>query len=160
MVFTPSNVHSNLWSLAQTNVSQICYYMNHRLPFYVSSLPDVHVLNIYALNILWEVLDGYAFCLVALIKHPVRDACYLYIGGNQAPLAPHFIFLITLWPFGGFFSNLAGVCSSPGEFCGICCSDILTNQRGHMTKNVFCPDDNLKGILSIHLKLGILHSFN
>ena len=26
-------------------------------------------------------------------KHPARDAC-LCIGGNQAPPAPHFIFLI------------------------------------------------------------------
>ena len=76
------------------------------------------------------------------IKRPARDAC-LYIGGFQAPpapaapSAPRFVFLITLSLLGGFFSNLAGVCSSPGKFFGICCSDISTNQRGHMTKNVF-----------------------
>ena len=39
----------------------------------------------------------------------------------------------------------------------ICCNDIFTNQRGHMTKNAFlegcpCPDDNLRSIISIHLK--------
>ena len=58
---------------------------------------------------------------VMLIKLPARDAC-LYMG-----------------PF-GFPSNLAGLCTSPGEFFGICCSDISTNQRGHMTKNVFFFD--------------------
>ena len=33
-----------------------------------------------------------------------------------APPAPHFVFLITLQPLGGFFSNLAGLGSSLGEF--------------------------------------------
>ena len=54
-----------------------------------------------------------------------------------APAAPHFIFLETLSPLGGFFSNLAGVCSKLGEFFRIYCSDISTNQRGHMTKKSF-----------------------
>ena len=77
-----------------------------------------------------------------LIKRPLRDAClcmggYLALPAPAAPPAPHFIFLITLSPLGGFFSNLAGVCSSLGEFFGIYCSDISTTQRGHMTKNVF-----------------------
>ena len=51
---------------------------------------------------------------VVFIKRPARDAC-LYMGGNQALPAPRFVFLITLSPLGGFFSNWAGVCSSPGE---------------------------------------------
>ena len=46
-----------------------------------------------------------------VIKRHARDTC-LCMGGYQAPPAPHFIFLITLSPLGGFFSNLAGVCSS------------------------------------------------
>ena len=41
---------------------------------------------------------------------------------------------------GWIFSNLAGVCSSPGDFFLIYCSDISTNQRGHVTKNVFFFD--------------------
>ena len=40
----------------------------------------------------------------------------LCIGGFQAPPAARFGFLITLSLLGGFFSNLAGVCSSPGDF--------------------------------------------
>ena len=53
-----------------------------------------------------------------LIKRPARDAC-LCMGELQAPAAPaapHFVFLITLYPLGGFFSNLAGLGSSLGEF--------------------------------------------
>ena len=56
-----------------------------------------------------------------LIKRPARDAC-LCMGELQAPPAPpappapHFVFLITLSPLGGFFSNLAGLGSSLGEF--------------------------------------------
>ena len=59
-----------------------------------------------------------------IIKRPARDAC-LCMGelpappappAPAAPPAPHFVFLITLSPLGGFFSNLAGLGSSPGEF--------------------------------------------
>ena len=49
------------------------------------------------------------------IKRPAREAC-LYMGGNQSPTAPRFVFLITFVIVGRFFSNLAGVCSSRGEF--------------------------------------------
>ena len=54
-----------------------------------------------------------------IIKRPARDAC-LYVGGYLAPPAPlllgapRFLFLITLWLLGGFFSNLAGLCRRPG----------------------------------------------
>ena len=66
----------------------------------------------------------------------MRDAS-LSIGGNQAPPAPRFVFLITLTVGWTRFKFGRCMTSSPGEFFGICCSDILTNQRGHMTKNVF-----------------------
>ena len=53
--------------------------------------------------------------LHCFIKRPARDAC-LCMGELQAPAAPHFVFLVTLLPLGGFFSNLAGLGSSLGEF--------------------------------------------
>ena len=63
--------------------------------------------------------DVYTFVSgISFIKHPARDA-FLCMGENQAPTAlpaACFVFLITLLPFGGFFSNLAGVCSSLREF--------------------------------------------
>ena len=39
----------------------------HKLPLHVSPVPDANALNIDALNIYLEGLDGYAFCRVALI---------------------------------------------------------------------------------------------
>ena len=35
--------------------------LNHKLPIYVSPVPDANAMNIDALNISWEGLDGYAF---------------------------------------------------------------------------------------------------
>ena len=54
-------------------------------------------------------------CSTNVIKRPARDAC-LCMGELPAPPAPHFVFLITLQPLGGFFPNLAGLGSSLGEF--------------------------------------------
>ena len=96
-----------------------------------------------SMNMYNNIIFTYIPFLVSYLsinKRHTRDAC-LCVGGNQAPPAPpapQFVFLITLWPLGGSFSNLAGGSSSPGEFFfWICCSDISTNQRGHMTKNIF-----------------------
>ena len=70
------------------------------------------------------------------IKRPTRDAC-LCMGGNQAPSAPRFVFLITL-TVGGILFKFGRCMQQPwGIFFGICCSDISTNQRGHMTKMSF-----------------------
>ena len=41
--------------------------MNHKLPLYVSPVPDANALNIDALDISWEGLDGYVYCPVVLI---------------------------------------------------------------------------------------------
>ena len=36
--------------------------LDHKLPIYVSPVPDANAMNIDVLNISWEGLDGYAFC--------------------------------------------------------------------------------------------------
>ena len=46
--------------------------MNHKLPLYVSPVPDANALNIDALNISWEGLDGYVYCPVALIPKVIQ----------------------------------------------------------------------------------------
>ena len=46
--------------------------LNHKLPIYVSPVPDGNAMNIDALNISWEGLDGYAFCPVALIPKVIQ----------------------------------------------------------------------------------------
>ena len=45
--------------------------LNHKLPIYVSPVPDANAMNIDALNI-WEGLDGYALCPVALIPKVIQ----------------------------------------------------------------------------------------
>ena len=68
VVTSSSNIHLNLPSLAQTNGRHVC----HKLPIYVSPLPDANAMNIDALNISWEGLDGYAYCPVALIPKVIQ----------------------------------------------------------------------------------------
>ena len=72
------------WSLHPQMFSLICKVwhtpmvdmfatkLNHKLPIYVSPVPDANAMNIDALNISWEGLDGYAFCPVALIPKVIQ----------------------------------------------------------------------------------------
>ena len=53
--------------------------MDHKLPLYVSSVPDAISLNIVALNILLEVLHGYAFCPVVFI---LKSKVHLQVQSN------------------------------------------------------------------------------
>ena len=46
--------------------------MNNKLPLYVSRVPDPNAMAVDALNILWEALDGYAYCPVALIPKLIQ----------------------------------------------------------------------------------------
>ena len=52
-----------------------------------------------------------------IIINCIYNNC-LYMGGKQAEPALRFVFLyvVTLWPLGVFFSNSVGVCNSPGFF--------------------------------------------
>ena len=47
--------------------------VNHKLPLYVSPVPDANTLNIDALNILLEGLDGCVLCPVALIPKVIQQ---------------------------------------------------------------------------------------
>ena len=46
--------------------------LNHKLPIYISPVPDANAMNIDALNIYWEGLDGYVYCPVALIPKVIQ----------------------------------------------------------------------------------------
>ena len=46
--------------------------LNHKLPMYVSPVPDSQAWETDALNISWEGLDGYVFCPVALIPQVIQ----------------------------------------------------------------------------------------
>ena len=53
-------------------VDMFAIKMNNKLPLYVSPVPDPNAMAVDALNILWQALDGYAYCLVALIPRLVK----------------------------------------------------------------------------------------
>ena len=66
-------VIQTVWSLHQQIFNQICRvwhtngrlfatHLNHKLPIYVSPVPDKKAWKIDALSICWEGLDGYVFC--------------------------------------------------------------------------------------------------
>ena len=46
--------------------------LNHKLPVYVSPVPDSQAWETDALNISWEGLDAYVFCPVALIPQVIQ----------------------------------------------------------------------------------------
>ena len=63
-------------------------HLNHKLPIYVSPIPDKNAWKIDALNICWEDLDGYVFCTGPRVA---RDAMVLGSGGSLdqgTPTAP------------------------------------------------------------------------
>ena len=62
MVSSSSNIQSNLQVWHKPMVDMFATKLNHKLPIYVSPVPDANAMNIDALNISWECLDGYAFC--------------------------------------------------------------------------------------------------
>ena len=57
--------------------------MNHKLPLYVSPVPDPNAMAVDALNISWEALNGYAYCPIALIPKMIKKmrtyACQMIV---------------------------------------------------------------------------------
>ena len=72
------------WALNHRVFNQICHCwhqpmvdlfatkLNHKLPMYVSPVPDSRAWETDALNISWEGLDAYVFCPVALIPQVIQ----------------------------------------------------------------------------------------
>ena len=46
--------------------------INHKVLLYVSPVPDANAMNIDALNISWEGLDGYVYCPVDPIPKVIQ----------------------------------------------------------------------------------------
>ena len=46
--------------------------IDNKLPLYVSPVPDPNAMVVDALNISWEVLDGYAYCPIAVIPKIIK----------------------------------------------------------------------------------------
>ena len=77
IIQTEWSLHPQIFSLIckvwhTPMVDMFATNLNHKLPIYVSPVPDANAMNIDALNISWEGLDGYAFCPVALIPKVIQ----------------------------------------------------------------------------------------
>ena len=77
IIQTEWSLHPQIFSLIckvwhTPMVDMFATKLNHKLPIYVSPVPDANAINIDALNISWEGLDGYAFCPVALIPKVIQ----------------------------------------------------------------------------------------
>ena len=78
--------------------------MNHKPPLYVCQVPDANALNIDALNILLDGMDGYAFCPVALILKVIQQVnTYRY---KMIVMAPG-------WPMMHWFWDLVNQSTKP-----------------------------------------------
>ena len=78
IIQTEWSLHPQIFSLIcivwhKPMVDMFATKLNHKLPIYVSPVPDANAMNIDALNISWEGLDGYAFCPVALIPKVIQE---------------------------------------------------------------------------------------
>ena len=77
IIQTEWSLHPQIFSLIckvwhTPMVDMFATNLNHKLPIYVSPVPDANAMNIDALNISWEGLDGYALCPVALIPKVIQ----------------------------------------------------------------------------------------
>ena len=81
--------------------------MNNKLPLYVSPVPDPNAMAVDALNISWEVMDGYVYCPIALIPKVLQKmrtyACQMIV------VAPG-------WPGMSWFWDLIDLSTKPPLF--------------------------------------------
>ena len=109
IIQTEWSLHPQIFSLIckvwhTPMVDMFATNLNHKLPIYVSPVPDANAMNIDALNISWEGLDGYAFCPVALIPKVIQKMnTYRY---RMIVVAPG-------WPRMHWFWDLVNLSTKP-----------------------------------------------
>ena len=73
----------------------------NKLPLYISPVPDPNAISVDALNILWEALDGYVYCPIALIPKAIQKmrtyACQMIVVAPGWPGMSWFWDLIDLF---------------------------------------------------------------
>ena len=65
--------------------------------------------------------------------------------GSAGSVSSTFCFPYNSVTIGQILFKCGRCMSSPGEFFGICCSDISNHERGHMTENTFFRWVSLSG---------------
>ena len=89
-----NQVQSTEWSLHPLVFKQICQKwftphvdlfatpLNHKVPLYISPVPDQHAWDIDALNIVWSGLTAYAYLSTALLHRVIQirqPHCFIVI---------------------------------------------------------------------------------
>ena len=72
MVSAPSGLQANLPEVVHPHVDLFATHLNHKLPLYVSPIPDPRAWNIDALNINWTNLTAYAYPPTALLHKVIQ----------------------------------------------------------------------------------------
>ena len=133
---------STEWSLNQEIANKIFQIMdfpskdlfatslNHRLPFYVSPIPDQKALSIDALTMVWNHILAYVFPQFHLISAVI----------NKVRLSQCKIVLIApLWPDRPWFPELLGLLVSPPVFLPVI-PNLLAQLKGrilHQTRAIY-----------------------
>ena len=114
VVSSSSNIQPNLQSWHKPMVDMFATKLNHKPQIYVSPVPDANAMNIDALNISWEGLDGYAFCPVALIPKVIQ---------KMSTYRCKMIVVAPGWPGMHWFWDLVNLSTNPhyNYFNGLIC---------------------------------------
>ena len=81
MVTASASVQTDLPKVVHTSCRPFATHLNHKLPLYVSSVPDPKAWDIDALNINWRGLTAYAYPPTALLHRVIQKIrqCYCLI---------------------------------------------------------------------------------
>ena len=81
MVTASTGVQTDLPKVGHTSCRPICTHLNHKLPLYISPVPDPKAWDINALNINWMGLTAYAYPPMAFLHRVIQKIrqCYCLI---------------------------------------------------------------------------------
>ena len=100
VITAPLSILKNLPKWFTPKVEQFVTRINHKLPLYVSLVPDLQAWNIDALNISWSGLVAYAYRPTALLLKVVHKVsqynCLLILIATGWPGMPWFWGLVAI----------------------------------------------------------------
>ena len=100
MVTASAGVQTDLSKVVHSSCRSICHSPEHKLPLYVSPVPDPKAWNIDALNINWTGLTAYTYPLTALLHRVIQKIrqchCLIIVIAPGWPGMPWFWDLVQL----------------------------------------------------------------
>ena len=99
MVTASASVQTDLSQVVHSSCRSFTTSLNHRVPLYVSPVPDQNVWDIDALNINWSGLTAYAYPPMALLHRVIQirqSSCLITVIAPGWPGMPWFSDLVQL----------------------------------------------------------------